>query len=292
MEEKQWMKIKDLERVSTIPRSTIHFYLRTGLLHPPTKTGKTMAYYDQSHLERLQVIQKMKMDMRLPTAFIKRRLEEMEKSGGIKMPSAAARAKETLPELRFDVKQKRKQEIINAAIYLFSTKGYHRTNIRDIAQKAGISTGTFYIYYPNKRELFIEVVDDVVRNVIGKIGNAIRKEKDIKKRLMLRGKVYYDNYPRYSEILNQLRAEIASDEQWPREKVKKIYQELTEPLIREAKEAIRQGVIRAVDPDLIAYAFTGLIDVLSMRITLDKKYTINDITAFLEDFATNGLKPE
>ena len=229
------------------------------------------------------------MDMRMPTAFIKRQLEQVEKSGGQIHPTSGLPSKEAPPG--FSIKKERKQQIINAAIRLFSTKGYHRTNIRDIAQEAGISTGTFYIYYPNKRELFIEVVDDVVRSVIGKIGDAIRKEKDIKKRLMLRGKVYYDNYKRYSEILNQLRAEIAGEEQWPREKVKKIYQELTEPLIREAREAIRQGIIRSVDPDLIAYAFTGLIDVLSMRITLDNKYTINDITVFLEDFATNGLKP-
>ena len=99
------------------------------------------------------------------------------------------------------------------------------------------------------------------------------------------------DHPTRDEILNQLRAEIAGEEQWPREKVKKIYQELTEPLIREAREAIRQGIIRNIDPDLIAYAFTGLIDVLSMRITLDNKYTINDVTVFLEDFVLKGLKP-
>jgi hypothetical protein len=33
-----------LEKISGLPRKTIHFYTQVGLLHPPLKTGKTMAY--------------------------------------------------------------------------------------------------------------------------------------------------------------------------------------------------------------------------------------------------------
>lgn len=282
MNEKRLMKMNDLVRLSGAPRTTIHFYLRIGLLHPPHKTGRTMAYYDETHLESLKEIQKMKMDYRLPTAFIKRQLEESGKSP--KHP----KDKEKAPR---DPKLKRKQEIIVAAIKLFSEKGYLRTNIRDITDALGISSGAFYIYFPNKQDLFIEVVDDVIRSIIGEIADAIRKEKDFRKRAILRARVFFENYPKYSEILTQLRAGIVGEKQWPQQKVKKIYRELTEPLIREVTHAMEAGVVRKMDPDLLAYALIGMIEVMSLRSTLDEKYNFDQLVAFIEDLILKGTAP-
>ena len=282
MEEKQVMRISELARLSGTPRTTIHFYLRKGLLHPPIRTGRTMAYYDETHLERLRLIKQLKMNLRLPTAFIKRHLENMKKPGhgGFRYET---QDNKTRPD--------RKQEIIEVAIRLFSERGYLKTNVRDITDSLGISTGTFYIYFQNKQELFIEVVDDVIRTIIGEIAIAIKKEKDYIKRSELRGRVFFENYPRYSEILAQLRAGIVGEGQWPQEKVKKIYHLLTEPLIREAKEAMQKGVIRKVDPDLLAYTLTGMVETLSMRANLDDKYDFNEVMEFVLDLAINGLKP-
>lgn len=281
MEIKKWMRMKDLEKASGIPRSTIHFYLRVGLLHPPEKTGKTMAYYDDTHLERLKAIRKMKMDMKMPTAFIRKQLEDSGVSRGEKISDANPKLEE---------KHKRKQQIIDAAIKIFSQKGYHRANVRDITQAVGISTGTFYIYYDNKRDLFIEVVDKVIRNIIGEIGEAIRKEKDFEKRALLRARVFFDNYALYSEILNQLQAEMSGEDAWPREKVKKIYRELTEPLIREVRQAIELGVIRPVDPELLGFALIGLVEIMSMRATMDARYNFDKIVEFMVDLHMNGLR--
>jgi len=286
MNPKHLMRISELERLSGVPRYTIHFYLREGVLHPPQKTGQTMAYYDESHLTRLQAIKKLKKDLRLPTAFLKERLEDVKDGGEAKVGKSSA-----LSDLSLSPKQKRKQGIIEAAIRLFAQKGYHHTDVRDIAQAAGIATGTFYIYYQNKRDLFVEVVDDVIRSIIGEIADAIRKENDAVKRTVLRARVFYENYRRYSEILNQLRAEITGEDPWAQEKVKKIYWELTQPLIREAQQAIQNQVIRPLDPDLLAFALIGVVEILSLRINLDDKYTFDQITAFMLDILMNGLKP-
>ena len=62
------MRIKELVKKSGVPRTTIHFYLRHGLLPPPHKTGRTMAYYDDYHLHRLQTIEKLKKGSRMPIA--------------------------------------------------------------------------------------------------------------------------------------------------------------------------------------------------------------------------------
>ncbi|WP_277679141.1 TetR/AcrR family transcriptional regulator [Gracilibacillus dipsosauri] len=40
---------------------------------------------------------------------------------------------------------------------LFCTKGFKKTNIKEIAEQAGIGVGTFYNYYDSKEQLFIEI---------------------------------------------------------------------------------------------------------------------------------------
>jgi AcrR family transcriptional regulator len=45
-----------------------------------------------------------------------------------------------------------------AALELFTTQGFHGTNIREIAEKAGISQGAIYTYYPSKERIFEQLV--------------------------------------------------------------------------------------------------------------------------------------
>ncbi|MFF2911925.1 TetR/AcrR family transcriptional regulator [Paenibacillus sp. NPDC057934] len=53
---------------------------------------------------------------------------------------------------------KTKQAIVTAAMELFSNKGYHQTNTKQIAAAAGVSTGSFYSYFTDKKAVFIEVL--------------------------------------------------------------------------------------------------------------------------------------
>ena len=54
MSKESRMKMSELVKISGVPRTAIHFYLREGLLDPPDKTGATMAYYNETHLRRLE----------------------------------------------------------------------------------------------------------------------------------------------------------------------------------------------------------------------------------------------
>jgi len=45
-------------------------------------------------------------------------------------------------------------QIIEAAFAVFGDVGYEATVIKDIAEKAGISSGTIYTYFSDKRDLF------------------------------------------------------------------------------------------------------------------------------------------
>jgi len=281
------MKIKELVEKSGLPRTKIHFYLRHGLLHPPQKTGRTMAYYDESHLQRLKQIEKVKKGSRVPLSFLKEKIGETEASP--KSISQEYDVRKTVVTNK--EKEKKRQGIIKTAIAVFSRKGYHRTKVIDITDPLNISTGTFYIYFKNKRDLFIEVIDDVFRNIVGEASIAIKGENDFAKRMQIRGRIFYENYIRYNEILNQLRAEMASDDQWPEEKIKKIYHGLTKPVIQEITAAVQEGIINKIDPDLLAYALTGLVEIMSLRLSLDRKYTLQDVMDFIADLITSRLVP-
>lgn len=272
------MRIKELVEKSGVPRTTIHYYLREGLLHPPHKTGQTMSVYDDSHLQRLKLINELKKGNRLPIAFLKEQVETAERTPNYVEDYDATKTVRTNKE-----KDRKREEIVKAAIRVFSRMGYHKTKVSDITSELKISTGTFYLYFQNKRELFIDVIDQVFRAIIAEAAVAIKGEENYFERMRIRGRVFFDNYTQYNEILNQLRAEIASEEDWPREKLKNIYHGLTTPVIREIKDAIKEGLVRPVDPELLAYCLTGLIEISSFRLSLDKKYTYEDVEEFISE---------
>jgi AcrR family transcriptional regulator len=52
----------------------------------------------------------------------------------------------------------RPQQIIEAALEVFGEQGLANARLQDIADRAGVSKGTIYLYFPNKEELFREVI--------------------------------------------------------------------------------------------------------------------------------------
>lgn len=55
-------------------------------------------------------------------------------------------------------KEARPDEIIAAALELFTERGFAATRLDDVATHAGVSKGTLYLYFENKEDLFKAVV--------------------------------------------------------------------------------------------------------------------------------------
>jgi len=56
----------------------------------------------------------------------------------------------------------RPAQIIDAALEAFSEHGFAAARLDDIAQRAGVSKGTIYLYFASKEELFKAVVNDTI----------------------------------------------------------------------------------------------------------------------------------
>lgn len=54
--------------------------------------------------------------------------------------------------------RQREEQILGAALVVFSEKGFSAATVPEIAEKAGLAVGSIYNYFPNKRELFVAVI--------------------------------------------------------------------------------------------------------------------------------------
>ena len=281
MEEDLKMRIADLERISGVSRTTIHHYLREGVLHPPSKTGQTMAYYDETHLARLSEIQKIKKlhkKQRVPLFVIKRELHE----------TGAGKLSENLSKATSGYRGQRKKQIIETALRLYQERGFYSTSLRDIAEETGVSASSIYSYFPDKRELFVEMIEHVITTVKKELAAALSKEKDIAKRAVIMFQVYFDNYPKIGEIMNQLRAGAAVNDQWAKEKLRKMCREMSELLIEELKKGMEEGLVRKLDPELLAFFVLAVDEAIVHLASLEQKRNIAEVALFGDYFAKMG----
>ncbi len=70
-EEKKLMRIRELADATGVSTQAIHYYLREGLLPPPTKTARNMAYYGPEYIEDIKLIKELQEKRYLPLAVIK-----------------------------------------------------------------------------------------------------------------------------------------------------------------------------------------------------------------------------
>jgi len=77
-----------------------------------------------------------------------------------------------------------RNRIIEAAKKLFSEKGFYRTNTKEIAKEAGVAVGSFYMYFEDKKPLFLEIFRSYYREITEKVLNRdlhlLTVEKDTK----------------------------------------------------------------------------------------------------------------
>lgn len=70
------VKMSVLAQMSGVPAATIKHYVNVGLLPEPTRTGRNMAYYDVSMVERVQRIKELQRTRFLPLEVIREVLDE------------------------------------------------------------------------------------------------------------------------------------------------------------------------------------------------------------------------
>lgn len=88
-----------------------------------------------------------------------------------------------MPRIAKDRIEENQRRIQAAALKLFTRQGFHGTNIREIAEETGVSTGAIYTYYPSKEAVFESLVqnyravkDDWLRQICAGLKDPLSKD--------------------------------------------------------------------------------------------------------------------
>lgn len=263
MDKQRYLTISELEELTGIPKSTIRYYVREGLLSPHVKTGKTMAYYTEEQVKRLKLIKNLREEERMPIKFVREELERYE-------------AEKEEPGGR-EVSVNRKQEIIQTAARLFTQKGYDKTSIQDIVAELQMSKSTFYVYFANKEELFMECTDYIFHQMFNHVWDSIRQEKDVVQRLIKRGEAFLDAYPRWRDMMNQLRGIAVADNPTLMKKYKESLEYIVKPVVKDVQRAVEEGILEEMNHEIIGFAVMGLAEYVAELYWIFGKYEKQEI---------------
>ena len=61
---------------------------------------------------------------------------------------------------REEKSERSRRGVLDAALHLFAHHGYRATTMREIAERAGVSTGNVYHHFPDKEQIFRDLLDE------------------------------------------------------------------------------------------------------------------------------------
>ena len=80
-------------------------------------------------------------------------------------------------------KARQRREMLEAALYLFSEKGYHNVSMQQIAEKSEFAIGTLYNFFKNKEHLYKALVLEKAESINKEIKAAIETKGDYVEKL-------------------------------------------------------------------------------------------------------------
>jgi AcrR family transcriptional regulator len=71
-----------------------------------------------------------------------------------------------------------RQKLLEAAEEVFGSKSYWEAGVVDVISRAGVSQGTFYVYFRSKQDIFRELVLSLSRALRREIAQAVAGATD------------------------------------------------------------------------------------------------------------------
>ncbi len=170
-------------------------------------------------------------------------------------------------------KLRQRQEMLAAALDLFSQKGYHNVSMHEIAEKAEFAIGTLYKFFQNKEDLYKTIVlercdtfEDAVRRAMEQSDDEIEK---LRHYVRLRGERFRDNLPFVRLFLAESRGISFNLKAGVDNEVRQRYYEILKRLASVFASGMRNKRFKKItDPYYLAVALDSAIDA-SLLLWLD-----------------------
>ncbi|MBZ4421531.1 TetR/AcrR family transcriptional regulator [Myxococcus sp. RHSTA-1-4] len=157
--------------------------------------------------------------------------------------------------------QRTRAKLLKAAESVFGEKGYERASIADITRKGGVALGTFYVYFPDKQSIFVEVVDELgsrLRRLIGESTAGCKSRMEVEREGLRTFFQFVRQHPNLYRVVRQ--AEFVDEACYRR-----YYDRFAKGYVRGLTLAMEAGEVRTMDPEALAYCLMGIGDFLGMR---------------------------
>jgi len=181
-----------------------------------------------------------------------------------------------------DMKRHYTREVIfEAAEDLFSRRGYHNTQVMDIVKAVGMSAGTFYNYFRDKRDLFHQITKESFEDLRIRIKKLraplnIWDHRDRRSKLVDTFTEYFNYIDSHrQQFLILLRGGYGVDEELD-DDVWNYHSGLALDLAEDLAKWIDMGVVEGLRPLAVAFAVVGMGMHLGHSYVMEQKITRDD----------------
>jgi AcrR family transcriptional regulator len=199
-------------------------------------------------------------------------------------------------ETRRRRKAERPHEILEAAFVEFSRNGYAVTTLDQIAERAGVTKGTIYVYFDNKEHLFISMVRHVTKTTLDTVEDMFETHAGSTADLLrAQFSFIYQNIVEDRRRREVVRMLIAEAPRFPA-LADRYHQEILKPCLEMLRQAIQRGIDRGeirkcsiIDSPQVVIAPIALVDLWIMM--FDDRHPL-DLKAYFDahlDLVLNGL---
>mgnify|MGYP001094056884 CR=1 FL=1 len=172
-----------------------------------------------------------------------------------------------------DKKERKRQEITEAARRVFSARGYHQATMDEIAAEAGVAKGTLYLYYPSKAHLLLACVREMMECLAKGMRDMLDEYegKDVSPVEAIRHAIgiYLDHLNRNKEMLvtaireGEAFAKEIGGEELRKEILGHIWG-YTEYVKEALERGMKSGVIKKGNPLIMALGLIGVAQNITM----------------------------
>ena len=183
----------------------------------------------------------------------------------------------------------RQAEICRAAEELFAQKGYHKTTIRDIAKKSGISVGSLYDYIKNKEDILFLLGREFFRHLRTEVVKVLEEKNDVTKELEGVLETMVRVVDRFQEYVLFTYREGKS---LKREHLVSLLEQdafFTQTLAEIIKKGIEEGVFRTQEPEIVANLVTIMTHAWALKRYNLRKFSFYSFQKVLVQIVLDGL---
>jgi len=179
-------------------------------------------------------------------------------------------------------------KICDAAEELFAKNGFYATEIYEIAQRAGVAAGTFYVYFPDKVSVFLYLMDNLGRKLRSAIKQAKLEEPSAliveQERISIR--VFFSFVREHFGLFRIVWQSQFVDA----ESFKRYYERFSSGYVNEIVNAQQDGSVRSFDPVLLSYALMGIYSFVTLKFfVFDETEPDEAAIDQLVDFISHGM---